>query len=116
MRTKVTPPRAPKSTSKHTLLEACIGAYKISKNNAWLTKAMVCFHWFLGYNDMHQPLYNPQSGGCRDGLQSNGINQNEGAESTLAWLQSLMAMQQLLEKNIYSMPRTQKQIQSINPT
>jgi hypothetical protein len=32
------------------------------------------------------------TGGCRDGLQAEGLNQNQGAESTLAWLHSLISL------------------------
>jgi hypothetical protein len=48
--------------------------------------------WFLGNNDTQSILYDSVSGGCRDGLQPNGPNLNEGAESTLAWLLSLLAI------------------------
>jgi hypothetical protein len=40
-------------------------------------------------------LYDYQTGGCRDGLLAEGVNQNEGAESTLAWLLSLLALKSL---------------------
>jgi len=53
-------------------------------------------------------LYDPMTGGCRDGLMADGINQNEGAESTLAWLLSLMTLQ-----NIYAV-LTLKQSSSPN--
>jgi len=45
-------------------------------------------------------LYDPETGGCRDGLMADGINQNEGAESTLAWLLSLMTLQKLYADEI----------------
>jgi len=79
----------------HALIEACIAAYHSDSNKYWLNQANICFSWFLGNNDMNLPLYNSETGGCRDGLQANGINQNEGAESTLAWQLSLLAMQGL---------------------
>ena len=42
--------------------------------------------WFLGENTLRVPLYDPETKGCCDGLQPNGINRNQGAESTLAYL------------------------------
>jgi hypothetical protein len=42
--------------------------------------------WFLGENELHIPLYDHETHGCCDGLQYNGINRNQGAESTLAYL------------------------------
>jgi hypothetical protein len=82
----------------NALLDACITAFKITKDVDWIHKAKICFKWFLGANDINLPLYNPQSGGCHDGLQVNRVNQNEGAESTLAWLLSLIAMRAVLER------------------
>jgi hypothetical protein len=42
--------------------------------------------WFLGQNSLGQPLADVQAGACFDGLQPAGINRNQGAESTLAYL------------------------------
>ena len=54
-------------------------------------------------------LYDPKTGGCRDGLMADGINQNQGAESSLAWLLSLMTLQKLYADEILmqsSSPKT----------
>ena len=56
----------------------------------WLDEARCCFEWFLGRNDLQQAIFDDTTGGCRDGLQGDGVNQNQGAESTLAWLHSVM--------------------------
>lgn len=80
------------------LLEACIAAYRASGKEHWLEQARLCFNWFLGQNDLELPLYDFLSGGCRDGLEYNKVNENQGAESTLAWLLSLTAMYQLAEE------------------
>ena len=52
----------------------------------------IAFAWFLGQNDLNVPLYNPETGGCYDGLMAHGINQNQGAESLLAYLISRVEM------------------------
>ena len=78
-----------------TMIEACAAAYSISHDRQWFENAVMCFNWFLGHNDLNMPLYDPKTGGCRDGLMVDGINQNQGAESTLAWLLSLMTLQKL---------------------
>ena len=49
-------------------------------------EARRAFGWFLGQNDLDASVYNPDSGGCRDGLHVDRVNLNEGAESTLAFL------------------------------
>ncbi len=79
----------------HAMIDACIEAYHITGEKSWLNSAALCFSWFLGNNDCQVSLYDPVTGGCRDGLTANGANQNEGAESTLAWLLSLIRMQEL---------------------
>jgi hypothetical protein len=49
------------------------------------------FQWFLGKNDLGVLLYDSSTGGCADGLHSEGINQNQGAESTIAyWISHLI--------------------------
>nr|WP_319492368.1 glycosyltransferase family 4 protein [uncultured Desulfobacter sp.] len=77
------------------MVEACAAAYNISHDRQWFESAVLCFNWFLGHNDLNMPLYDPKTGGCMDGLMVDGINQNQGAESTLAWLLSLMTLQKL---------------------
>jgi len=77
------------------MIDACIEAYKVTGDQKWIEESRRCFDWFLGRNDLNIPLYDYSTGGCRDGLTADGANQNEGAESTLAWLHSLF--------NIYSL-------------
>ncbi|MGB2764606.1 MAG: hypothetical protein WBC20_09380, partial [Candidatus Aminicenantaceae bacterium] len=55
-------------------------------------EARRCFEWFLGRNNMNIPLYDYKTGGCCDGLTAEGANLNQGSESTLAWLLSLLDM------------------------
>jgi hypothetical protein len=78
----------------HAMVDACITAYNITGESTWIDRAVMCFNWFLGHNDLNMVLYDPRTGGCRDGLMADGINQNEGAESTLACLLSHMTLQQ----------------------
>jgi glycosyltransferase involved in cell wall biosynthesis len=84
----------------HSLLEACLEAHLLTKDDQWFVEARRCFDWFLGRNDLGRPIYNYETGGCRDGLHREGVNENEGAESTLAWLLSLRAIRaaKLIEK------------------
>ena len=48
-------------------------------------KAIISYEWFTGLNDLGLPLYHPERGSCFDGLMANGVNRNQGAESTLAF-------------------------------
>jgi len=90
------------------MVEACVEAFNITRDHTWFENAVMCFNWFLGLNDLNMPLYDPKTGGCRDGLMADGINQNEGAESSLAWLLSLMTLQKLYADEILVQPSSQK--------
>ncbi|MDT8323151.1 MAG: glycosyltransferase family 4 protein [Bacteroidota bacterium] len=74
------------------MVSACLAAYRITAETHWLGEARRAFDWFLGRNDLNIPVYDPTTGGCRDGLHSDRANENQGAESTLAYLQSLLEM------------------------
>ncbi len=69
---------------------ACIEAYHITGDEKWRHSARQAFDWFLGRNDLQLSLYDPRTGGCRDGLHPDRANRNQGAESTLAFLIALM--------------------------
>ena len=88
----------------HAMIEASIEAFNVTRDRKWIDTARICFNWFLGQNDLNVPLYDSKTGGCRDGLMADGVNQNEGAESTLAWLLSLIAMHKLSADNILIQP------------
>ena len=71
-------------------IRACFEAYRSTQEERWSEEARRVFDWFLGANILNQPIYDPATGGCRDGLHPDRVNQNEGAESTLSWLVSLL--------------------------
>jgi len=79
----------------HSLVDACIEAFHVTGDRHWLDQTRKCFNWFLGDNDLRTPLYDFTTGGCRDGLEVDAVNENQGAESTLAWLMSLLQMHDL---------------------
>jgi len=76
-------------------ISACIEAYTATGDRFWVTEARRAFEWFLGRNDLGLALYDSSTGGCRDGLHVDRVSQNQGAESTLAFLLSLEEMQTL---------------------
>ena len=77
------------------LVEASLAAWQATRDVVWKERARHFLGWFLGSNDTQSMLYDSSTGGCRDGLSPNGPNLNEGAESTLSWLASLLAFHQL---------------------
>jgi glycosyltransferase involved in cell wall biosynthesis len=73
------------------MIGACIEAYECTQEEEWTELASICFDWYLGKNDQQIKLYDHATGGCRDGLQRDGVNENQGAESTLSYILSLLA-------------------------
>jgi glycosyltransferase involved in cell wall biosynthesis len=76
-------------------ISACIEAYQATNDTFWVIEARRAFEWFLGRNDLGLALFDATTGGCRDGLHVDRLSQNQGAESTLAFLLSLAEMQAL---------------------
>ena len=76
-------------------ISACIEAYQATGDMFWVAEARRAFEWFLGRNDLGLALYDSTTGGCRDGLHVDRLSQNQGAESTLAFLLALADMQAL---------------------
>lgn len=74
------------------MVSACLAAFSISGDKSWNIEARRAFEWFLGRNDLNLSVYDPITGGCRDGLHSDSLNENQGAESTLAYLQALLEL------------------------
>jgi hypothetical protein len=75
-----------------TMASACLEAYRSTGDERWRKEAQRAFEWFLGRNDLNLPLYDPTTGGCRDGLHPDRPNENQGAESTLAFLQTVLEL------------------------
>ncbi len=78
------------------LIGACAAAFRSTGEMKWLDQGHRCLGWFLGSNDLNEQVYDFKTGGCCDGLQPAGVNANQGAESTLSWLISLLSMYEIL--------------------
>jgi glycosyltransferase involved in cell wall biosynthesis len=61
-------------------------AFQVTRNKDYLNKLYTSFLWFLGENDLRLSLYDFETKGCCDGFESYGVNRNQGAESSLAYL------------------------------
>jgi len=66
-------------------VEAELAAFVVTGVPEHGLRAQRAFDWFLGRNRLHRPLYDFATGGCSDGLGDETTNDNEGAESTLAF-------------------------------
>ncbi len=68
------------------LAEACRTAFLETGDERWRLAVDDCVAWFEGDNDSRTPVRDAETGAGYDGLERDGVNQNRGAESTLAWL------------------------------
>jgi glycosyltransferase involved in cell wall biosynthesis len=74
------------------MVDTCIEAFNCTRDEEWSAFAYRCLNWYQGENDLGVPLCDYATGGCRDGLETQGANENQGAESTLCWLMALLAV------------------------
>jgi hypothetical protein len=74
------------------MVSACLEAHRITGDKNWYKEARRAFDWFLGRNDLNLTIYDPTTGGCRDGLHPDRANENQGAESSLAFLQAVLEL------------------------
>ena len=73
---------------------ACLQAYTMTGERAWVRLMQSAFNWFLGRNQANRWLYDASTGGCRDGLETTGFSENQSAESTLSFLMALLDVSQ----------------------
>jgi glycosyltransferase involved in cell wall biosynthesis len=72
-----------------TMADACARAFDATGDPVWADRAELAAAWFLGLNDVGVTLLDVRTGGCKDGLERDGVNENEGAESTIALIGAL---------------------------
>ena len=77
--------------------------HEVYKSTEYEQYMKMSFNWFLGQNHLHQIIYNPETGGCYDGLEEKNINLNQGAESTVSYLMARLTM----EKTFYANKKNQ---------
>jgi hypothetical protein len=80
-------------------VSACLQAYGLTKDDVWLEEGRCAFRWFLGVNDLQVSLYDETTGGCRDGLHPDRVNENQGAESTLSFLMAQLEIRETRATN-----------------
>ncbi len=74
------------------MVSACLDAHRVTGQTHWLPHARRAFQWFLGQNPHEAQVYDARTGGCRDGIHIDRMNENQGAESTLSFLTALAEM------------------------
>jgi hypothetical protein len=76
-------------------ISACLAAWRADGDPKWKIEAHRVFAWFLGHNDLSQPLVDLETGSCRDGLHPDRVNENKGGESVVSYLLSLAEIRQV---------------------
>ncbi len=74
------------------MVAACHEARRVTADPRWADHARRAYSWFLGQNHLQRSLYDGATGGCRDGLHADRPNENQGSESTLSFLMTLLEM------------------------
>jgi hypothetical protein len=77
------------------MVEASIVALRNTDEEKYRKAAYQIFEWFLGRNSAELMVYNPETGGCHDGITPLGLNLNEGAEATVAYLVARLELEML---------------------
>lgn len=73
-------------------------AFLLTRDKEYINKMYTSFLWFLGENDLRMSLYDFETKGCCDGFEEHGVNRNQGAESSLAYLISHLTVLQAYEE------------------
>ncbi len=92
-----------------TLTLACMAAHEITGDDQWAETTRCCFEWFMGRNDLGVALYDYATGGCRDALHPERVNLNQGAESTISCIMSILAMHSLMAKTKRQAPAMEQE-------
>lgn len=78
------------------MTRAYLKAFEITKNEEYLENARDSFEWFFGRNSLGMVVYDDSTGGCFDGITRTGVNLNQGAESTLVYLEARLSLEKAL--------------------
>jgi hypothetical protein len=77
------------------MVEAAVDAFYATQNEGYVEVANTIFEWFLGKNTEKVMMYNPESGGCFDGICRNSVNLNQGGESSISYLLARLKLEEL---------------------
>lgn len=77
------------------MVQAATTAFRATRKEKYRKAAHIAFHWFLGKNSQNLEVYNPKTGGCYDGITPQGVNLNQGAESTICYLLARLELENI---------------------
>jgi hypothetical protein len=96
-------------------ISACIAASRVENGVEWTDGAMRAFGWFLGANDLNATLIDFDTGSCSDGLHSDRLNENKGAESVLSYLLGLVEIRRFAGAATIGRTKS-KPVRSVGPS
>jgi hypothetical protein len=77
------------------MASACASAYSYTHEPRWANAVERAAAWFLGDNDVGVAMFDAQSGGGYDGLEESGVNRNEGAESSMSFVATMLTLREV---------------------
>ncbi len=77
------------------MVQAATTAFRATRKEKYCKIANIAFQWFLGKNSQSLEVYNPKTGGCYDGITPQGVNLNQGAESTICYLLARLELENI---------------------
>ena len=76
--------------------------FQVTRDRKYIERLFTCYLWFLGENSLRLPLFDHETKGCCDGLEVQGLNRNQGAESSLAyWISHLTVLAAQEKEHLY---------------
>jgi len=80
------------------LTQAYVSAYEVVRDRQYLELARYSFEYFLGRNRLQTVMYDYSTGAVCDGLNRDGMNCNQGAESVICFLMALSSLNKHMDK------------------
>ena len=80
------------------MASAAARAYDLTNDARWADVVIRALEWFEGHNDLGVAMGDPRTGAGFDGLCATGVNLNQGAESTLAYLATVFFRERILAR------------------
>jgi hypothetical protein len=77
------------------MVDAAVEAFYATNDQSYLQLANRSFEWFLGRNSRGEQMYCLETGGCYDGLNTDTINMNQGAESSISYLMARLKLEEV---------------------
>ncbi len=85
------------------LTQAYVSAYETVRDRKYLELARYSFEYFLGRNRLQTVMYDYSTGAVCDGLNRDGMNCNQGAESIICFLMALSSLNKHINKSLNTM-------------